>query len=219
MPAWAGHIAPCRDYDRGCRCGQCRTYDEKNLFGRDGAVTTVAENIPFVGYIASAVHAAAGNKDHAKRAAMKCTTSLAASAAAAAGGFVGGPAGAAAAASLVNGRMMAAEHEVSRGLRDPAAKAGLEHSVEDAVVSSLMAGAGAGAGAAVGSAVARRGGVSALDAARHMSRGYRIVGDSTAKTAGRVAAKTLLPMAAGKAAKAGVDAACSGKRKRRGPSR
>merc|ERR1712096_411046 len=42
---------------------------------RDGWLTQTVENIPVVGYIASAAHAVTGNGDLAKRAAVNCTGS------------------------------------------------------------------------------------------------------------------------------------------------
>mmetsp|Transcript_25023 Transcript_25023/g.44409 ORF Transcript_25023/g.44409 Transcript_25023/m.44409 type:complete len:312 (+) Transcript_25023:103-1038(+) len=44
-------------------------------FGPDGGVTQFCENIPVVGYVPAACHGIAGNHEHAKRAAARCTNS------------------------------------------------------------------------------------------------------------------------------------------------
>jgi predicted Ser/Thr protein kinase len=45
----------------------------EDAVGKDGVLTKLFENIPILGYLPAAVHAVAGNSDHAKRAAAKCT--------------------------------------------------------------------------------------------------------------------------------------------------
>jgi hypothetical protein len=71
----AGHACiGCKDFYNGCRCQQCKNATAK--VGKDGCVTRIVESVPVVGYGASAVHAFAKNKEHAKRAAVKCTGDL-----------------------------------------------------------------------------------------------------------------------------------------------
>ncbi|CAF4910652.1 unnamed protein product, partial [Rotaria sp. Silwood2] len=68
-------------------------------FSKDGAVTKFVEKVPVAGYGVSAVHAIAGNQEHAKRAAANATNATLTTAGAIAGGIVGGPAGAMAGAA------------------------------------------------------------------------------------------------------------------------
>lgn len=76
----AGSVGiPCKDFNNGCRCGQCeRASNMHDNFSRDGAVTKFFEDkIPAGGLVTSAFHAAAGNKGHAERAAAKGAISTA----------------------------------------------------------------------------------------------------------------------------------------------
>eukprot|EP01059_Diplonema_ambulator_P009201 TRINITY_DN19034_c0_g1_i1.p1 TRINITY_DN19034_c0_g1~~TRINITY_DN19034_c0_g1_i1.p1 ORF type:complete len:104 (+),score=28.74 TRINITY_DN19034_c0_g1_i1:68-379(+) len=80
-------------------------------FSKDGCVTKVCEGLPVVGYGISAYHALSGNSDHAKRAAMQSTESLAVTFAAICGMLVAGPVGAGVGAVAVSSAMIAADEE------------------------------------------------------------------------------------------------------------
>lgn len=163
-------------------------------------MTRFAEPIPYVGYVASAVHAAAGNEDHAKRAAMKCSASIARMGAGVARGSVDGPGGAAVAAAGVHGAMMPAGHAAAKTSDDPAARAGLKHTPKDAMIGTSVADVGAGVAAGVGSAVTARGGAGATDSASNLHLGYRIIDNTAMMAAGRGAAQEVLPRGVDQAA-------------------
>ena len=95
------------------------------LFARDGRVTAVVEGVPLAGYLASAVHAAAGNPGHARRAAGRCTNSNLALAGGLAGGLGGGPAGAAAGAAAGSLAGQMAERGVNHFIADKEVRSGL----------------------------------------------------------------------------------------------
>ena len=61
------------------------------MFYKDGYGTKFFEEIPVIGYIPSMIHGIAGNHDHAKRAAAKCTNSVLETGGALIGGVAGGP--------------------------------------------------------------------------------------------------------------------------------
>lgn len=87
-------------------------------FSRDGRATKIAESVPIVGYDAAAVHGIAGNNEHAKRAAAKCTNSTATTAGSVAGGLVAGVPGAMAGGAAGAGAGTGIQHGVSKKIDD-----------------------------------------------------------------------------------------------------
>merc|ERR1712060_190946 len=91
------------------------------MFDRDGRATNIAEGLPVAGYIVSAIHAAKGNEEHARRAAGRCTNSNLALVGGLVGGLGGGPAGVAAgaAAGSLAGQMAerGANHFIEKEVR------------------------------------------------------------------------------------------------------
>mmetsp|Transcript_19152 Transcript_19152/g.17371 ORF Transcript_19152/g.17371 Transcript_19152/m.17371 type:complete len:81 (-) Transcript_19152:189-431(-) len=80
--------------------------------------------------------------------------------------------------------MIIAENKVASTLKAEGAKQGLTTTTTEAVIGTLAV----ATGSVVSGVVARNGGVALMDCATKMSNGYRIVGDSMAKTTMRVAA-------------------------------
>jgi len=89
-------------------------------FSKDGQATKIIESIPVAGYIASAVHANAGNQEHAKRAAAKCTSSTLTTIGTVGGGILGGPAGAMAGGAAMAGAGIGSQYGVSQHIKDEA---------------------------------------------------------------------------------------------------
>ncbi|KUJ09682.1 uncharacterized protein LY89DRAFT_690125 [Mollisia scopiformis] len=88
------------------------------VFSKDSKETKFVENIPIIGYLASAIHAGAGNEEHTKRAAAKCTNSNLAVIGGIAGGVLGGPVGAMAGAAAGSSVGIASEHGISQHIKD-----------------------------------------------------------------------------------------------------
>ncbi|MCO5601997.1 hypothetical protein L7F22_056124 [Adiantum nelumboides] len=94
-----------------------------NTFDKDGPATQFCESLPVVGYVASMAHGIAGNEEHAKRAAAKCTNATVTTICTVGGGLLGGPAGAMAGAAAGNAIGIGAEHGVSHHISDSAVRA------------------------------------------------------------------------------------------------
>ncbi|EPZ31566.1 hypothetical protein O9G_000042 [Rozella allomycis CSF55] len=126
-------------------------------FSKDGVATKVCESIPVVGYAASAVHAIAGNEEHAKRAAAKCTSSTITAAGAICGGGVGGVPAAMLGASLMGVAGNAVEAEIAKNhIHDELVKADCtNHDAVNYVGAFAFAAAGAGI-AGVGNVAAKQ---------------------------------------------------------------
>jgi hypothetical protein len=87
-------------------------------FSKDGRATKIAESIPIVGYGAATVHGIAGNDEHAKRAAAKCTNSTVTTASTVAAGLVGGPPAAMAAGAAGAAAGTGIQHGISKKIDD-----------------------------------------------------------------------------------------------------
>ncbi|RUS35521.1 hypothetical protein BC938DRAFT_481114 [Jimgerdemannia flammicorona] len=88
------------------------------FFERDSEETKFVEGIPFIGYVASVVHARAGNRDHARRAAAKSTNSLLKATGAIVGGVVGGPAGAIVGRAAMSSVGVRVEYAIAERIED-----------------------------------------------------------------------------------------------------
>ena len=110
----------------------------QECFSIDGCGTKLCERLPGVGFVASAVHAIAGNFDHATRAAATCTNTTVTAIGAVTGGLLGGAGGA-----LLGGRLMsvvgqASEVGVACHVKDEEVRATMDtpHTLNDVVESA-----------------------------------------------------------------------------------
>eukprot|EP01083_Nonionella_stella_P224129 798095_1 len=133
-------------FNRHKRKIKFRNSNVGKAIGRDGVVTKIAESVPVIGYIPTALHAATGNKDHANRSLAKCTnatiTATSGLVGFAIGGVTGGGYGGAIGAIIGS----VAEKAISTTIKDQNIKLECDEFVPKDVGYNMLFGAIGGAG-------------------------------------------------------------------------